>query len=69
MKKENFIELLKTCFAWCAGKGCNNTLLKVIFGALFGIACALFFASCSLSVDTTSGKLDFEILTVERGLK
>ncbi len=65
MKKENLIKILENIYSWLKEKGMNETLLKLILGALFGAICAFFFTSCSLHYQNKETLLKVELLTIE----
>lgn len=53
-KKNIVINLLTKAYNWAKGRGWNETLIKVILGALFGVACALWLSSCTVAYKSTS---------------
>lgn len=69
MKKENIIQILERIYSWLKEKGMNETLLKLILGALFGAICAFYFSSCSLVYENEKARLNVEILTLNENKK
>lgn len=69
MKKEDLIKLLSKIYEWAKGKGWNETIIKVVLGALFGIICAFAFSSCTLGYESASQKLNVHIIPVQEWKK
>lgn len=65
MKKEDLIKLLSKIYEWTKGKGWNETIIKVVLGALFGIIAAFCLTSCTLGYESASQKLNINVLPVE----
>lgn len=65
MNKENLKEILTKIYEWAKGKGWNETIIKVVLGALFGIIAAFCFSSCTLGYESASQKLNINVLPVE----
>lgn len=63
-KKNIIINTLTKAYNWAKGRGWNETVIKVILGALFGVACALFLSSCTVGYESTSQKLNVNVLPV-----
>lgn len=68
-KKNLIIDALTKAYNWAKGRGWNETIIKVILGALFGIACALVLSSCTVGYESASQKLDINVLPVEEWKK
>lgn len=51
MDKNSIKEILTKIYEWAKGKGWNETVIKVVLGAIFGIICALFFTSCTINYE------------------
>jgi uncharacterized membrane protein len=49
MSRDKIVEICKKVYDYLLAKGWNSTLVKVIVGAAFGIACAYLLSSCSVS--------------------
>lgn len=52
MNKDNIKEILTKIYDWAKGKGWNETIIKVVLGALFGIIATFCLSSCTLSYKT-----------------
>jgi hypothetical protein len=68
-KKECIVKALTKAYEWAKGKGWNETVIKVVLGAIFGVAAAFLLSSCSLGYESTSQRLNVEILPVESWTK
>lgn len=68
-KKNIIINILTKAYQWAKGRGWNETVIKVILGALFGIACALVLGGCTVGYESASQKLDINVLPVEEWKK
>jgi hypothetical protein len=68
-KKEYIVKALAKAYEWAKGKGWNETVIKVVLGAIFGVAAAFLLSSCSLGYESTSQRLNVEILPVESWTK
>lgn len=64
-KKNTIVKMLTNLYTWCKGRGWNETVIKVILGAIFGIAATFILSGCSLSYESASQKLDVEIIPVQ----
>lgn len=64
-KKNAIVETLTKVYDWCKGKGWNETVIKVVLGAIFGILATFCLSGCTLGYESTSQKLDVSILPVE----
>ena len=72
MNRDKIIELCKVMYGYLISKGCNSTLVKVLVGAAFGIACAYLLSSCTMSYKYDGVEYKGTILTpvtVERESK
>lgn len=49
MKKEKIAEICIKAYNYLIKKGWNNTLVKILISALFGIACAYLLTACTMS--------------------
>ena len=65
MNKDNIKEILTKIYDWAKGKGWNETIIKVVLGALFGIIAAFCLTSCTLGYESASQKLNINVLPVE----
>lgn len=65
MNKDNIKEILTKIYDWAKGKGWNETIIKVVLGALFGIIAAFCLSSCTLGYESASQKLNINVLPVE----
>lgn len=65
MNKENLIKALTKAYEWAKGKGWNETVIKIVLGALFGVICAFAFSSCTLGYESASQKININVLPVE----
>ena len=65
MDKNSLKEILTKAYEWAKGKGWNETLIKIVLGALFGIICALCFSSCTVGYESASQKFNINVLPVE----
>ena len=63
MNKDSLKEILTKAYEWAKGKGWNETLIKIVLGALFGIICALCFSSCTVSYKTDDIDFSAGIIT------
>ena len=68
-KKECIVKALTKAYEWAKGRGWNETVIKVVLGAIFGIAAAFTLSSCTLDYASTSQRLNVEILPVESWTK
>ena len=65
MNKDSLKEILTKAYEWAKGKGWNETLIKIVLGALFGIIAAFCLTSCTLGYESASQKLNINVLPVE----
>lgn len=63
MTKENLIKILTKAYEWAKGKGWNETLIKIVIGALFGIIAAFCLTSCTVSYKTDGIDFSAGIIT------
>lgn len=69
MNKDNIKEILTKIYDWAKGKGWNETIIKVVLGALFGIIAAFCLSSCTLGYESASQKLNVHIIPVQEWKK
>ena len=72
MKKEKIAEICNKAYDYLVSKGMNSTLVKIIVGAIFGIACSYLLTSCSMTYKHDGIEYKGSILTpleVERDYK
>lgn len=63
MKKEHIAEICKKVYNYLVDKGMNSTLVKILVGALFGIACTYLLTSCSMTYKNNGIEYQGSILT------
>lgn len=68
-KKDIITKALSKAYEWAKGKGWNETIIKVVLGAIFGIVAAFTLSSCTLDYASTSQRLNVEILPIEEWKK
>ena len=72
MSKDKIVEICSKAYTYLVSKGMNSTLVKIIVGALFGIACSYLLTSCSMSYKHDGIEYKGSLLTpleVERDYK
>lgn len=63
MTKEDLVKIITKIYEWCKGRGWNETIVKIVLGALFGVSCALFFTSCTVAYHTDDIDFSAGIIT------
>lgn len=60
-KTKNYIvTLLTKIYNYCKSKGWNDTIIKVVIGAIFGIAATFLLTDCSVNYKGTVNILPIE---------
>ena len=68
-KKNLIIKALTNIYEWCKGKGWNETIIKVVLGIIFGVACVFILNGCSIGYKSASQELNINVLPVEEWTK